>query len=148
MNAVDLEQYLHAHIPISRAMGITVASASIDIVELRAALMPNLNHRSTAFGGSVAAVAVLAGWCLLRLNLDDFSPVPQIVIQRSVVDYATPVLSDFEAVCMRPSADAWQRFMNAFTRRGRGRLSLAVAVRCDGVSVATFTGAFVAMKSG
>lgn len=147
MNAAELEHYLYTHIPISRAMGIAVVSASIETVELRAALEPNVNHRSTAFGGSVAAVAVLAGWSMLRLNLDDISPVPQIVIQRSVVDYTQPVRADFGAVCMRPSADRWQRFMQAFARRGRGRLALIVDVRCEGASVGAFSGQFVAMRS-
>ena len=147
MNGAELEQYLHTHIPISRAMDITVATASIEMVELRAALEPNVNHRSTAFGGSVAAVAVLAGWSLLRLNLDDHMPVPQIVIQRSVVDYASPVRTDFGALCMRPSPERWHRFMQAFTRRGRGRITLVADVRCEGESVGAFTGEFVAMKS-
>ena len=126
-------------------MGITVTTASVAVVELRAALAPNLNHRSTAFGGSVASLAVLAAWSVLRVGLDGIAPVPQIVVQRTTVEYATPVRSDFDAVCRRPSEDVWQRFMQAFTRRGRGRLRLAVDIRCGGESVGHLTGEFVAM---
>ena len=147
MNRADLEQYLHEHIPVSHAMGISVVTASTDEVELRAALAPNVNHRNTAFGGSVAALAILAGWSLLRIGLDGHIPIPQIVIQRSTMEYSAPVLADFDAVCRRPSDAAWQRFMSAFTRRGRGRLSLAVDVLCDGNPVGHLTGVFVAMDA-
>jgi thioesterase domain-containing protein len=146
MTAGDLEQYLHRHIPISAAMGITVVAASEESVQLRAALTPNLNHRSTAFGGSVGALAVLAGWSVLRIGLDHATPIPQIVIQRSSVEYAAPIYSDFEATCRRPSAEKWNRFMQAFTRRGRGRLRLAVDVHCEGEAVGHLTGEYVAMR--
>jgi thioesterase domain-containing protein len=148
MNAVDLQQYLHLHIPISSAMGITVTTASQDVVELRAAIAPNLNHRSTAFGGSVAAIALLAGWSLLRMGLDEFAPMPQIVIQRSSVEYTAPVWSDFDAMCRRPPEETWQRFMQALTRRGRGRIRLDVDIRCEGAAVGHLKGEFVAMRAG
>jgi thioesterase domain-containing protein len=146
MNAADLQQYLHRHIPISSALGITVTAASAEVIELRAALAPNLNHRSTAFGGSVASLAVLAAWSVLRVGLDGVTPTPQIVVQRTTMEYAAPVRSDFDAVCRRPPAEAWQRFMQAFTRRGRGRLRLKVDINCVGESVGHLTGEFVAMS--
>lgn len=148
MNSVELQQYLHRHIPISSAMGIAVTSASADEVELRAALAPNLNHRSTAFGGSVASLAVLAGWSLLRIGLDGVTPTPQIVIQRSTMEYLAPIRSDYDAICRRPSHDDWQRFTQAFERRGRGRLKLRVDVSCAGEPAGQLTGEFVAMVSG
>lgn len=148
MNAAELEQYLHRHIPISGAMGIAVVAASPDLVELKAALAPNVNHRSTAFGGSVASLAVLAGWSLLRIGLDEFTPTPQIVIQRSTIEYMAPIRADFSALCRRPSDEAWQRFLSAFMRRGRGRLRLLSDVRCEGEPAGHLTGEFVAMKSG
>jgi thioesterase domain-containing protein len=148
MTAGDLEQYLHRHIPISAAMGITVTAASPAVVELRAALAPNLNHRSTAFGGSVASLAVLAGWSLLRIGLDEVEPIPQIVIQRSTVEYVMPIQSDYDAICCRPSHDTWQRFMQALTRRGRGRLRLRADVNCEGEPAGHLTGEFVAMSAG
>lgn len=148
MNATELQQYLHQHIPISSAMRITVAAASPDGVELRAALAPNINHRSTAFGGSVASLAVLAGWSMLRIGLDDITPVPQIVIQRSTLEYMTPIRADFDAKCRRPSEETWQRFIQALNRRGRGRLRLLVDVQCEGLPAGHLTGEFVAMLDG
>lgn len=129
-------------------MGILVTSASPERVELRASLGPNLNHRSTAFGGSVASIAVLAGWSVLRVGVDAMVPTPQIVIQRSTMEYTAPIRGDFDAVCRRPSDEMWQRFMHALTRRGRGRLRLVSEVRCDGEPAGHMTGEFVALSSG
>lgn len=147
MNRSQLEHYLHHHIPVSHAMGITVTAATPDTIELRAALAPNLNHRSTAFGGSVASLAVLAGWSLLRLGLDAFTPTPQIVIQRSSIEYRAPVLHDFDAICHRPPQPTWQRFIDAFERRGRARIEVDVDIRCHGQSVGALNGAFVALRT-
>ena len=51
---VEVEQYLHRHIPLSAAMGIRVRLATPHRVELWAPLAPNINHQSTVFGGSAA----------------------------------------------------------------------------------------------
>lgn len=129
-------------------MGITVTAASPERVALRAALGPNLNHRSTAFGGSVVSLAVLAGWSIVRVGLAGIEPVPQIVIQRSTMEYTSPIRGDYDAVCRRPSEETWRRFMHALERRGRGRLRLVSEVHCDGEPAGHMTGEFVAMMSG
>ena len=64
MQAIDIEHYLHAHIPLSLAMGVKVLSSSREAVRLSAPLAPNINHRATVFGGSASAVALLAAWAL------------------------------------------------------------------------------------
>ena len=147
MDASALQEYLHRHIPVSQAMGITVVSASLEMIVLRAALAPNLNHRSTAFGGSVASLAVLAGWSLLRLGLDSFTPTPQIVIQHSTMDYTAPIDADFRATCRRPEDAAWRRFLRAFERRGRGRLVVQVDVTAEDQPSASLEAGFVALRS-
>ncbi len=127
-------------------MGIVVLEASHALIALRAALEPNLNHRSTAFGGSVASLAVLAGWSLLRIGFDNVAPTPQIVIQRSAMEYLAPIAGPFEARCARPRDEDWQRFLSTFTRRGRARLELDVDVHCDGAPAARLRGGFVAVR--
>jgi thioesterase domain-containing protein len=60
-----LEEYLHGHIPLSRAMQVSVRELTDELVVLGAPLAPNMNHRSTVFGGSASALAILAAWSLL-----------------------------------------------------------------------------------
>ena len=147
MDETGLQRYLHEHIPISRALGVGVAGATADRVRVRAPLEPNLNHRSTAFGGSVGAIAVLAGWGLMRIRVDHLSPVPHLVIQRSNLEYLLPIESDFEATCAAPSQDRWDRLWRAYTQRGRGRIDLTVEVTAAGELAARFHGTYAVLDS-
>lgn len=92
----SLKTYLQSHIPISEAMGVCVEHASKEKVILTAPFANNINHKKTVFGGSLHAVATLACWSLLHLNLEEV----QIVITRSEVDYRAPVDGDFKAECV------------------------------------------------
>lgn len=143
--ALELERYLHLHIPISAAMGVQVVTASRDLVRLTAPLEPNINHRRTVFGGSAAAVGILAGWALLHVRLGHGGTVSRIVIQRGTIDYDLPIEGDFDAVAVAPDPDLWDRFTRTLTRRGRGRIDLDVELACAGVSVGRSRGAYVVL---
>jgi thioesterase domain-containing protein len=145
VNAAALEAYLHQHIPISRAMGIGVVEASGERVSLRAPLEPNVNHRSTVFGGSCASVAILAAWTLVHLRVQAAGIVGRVVIQRGATDYRLPIQGSFLATCESPGESAWDRFDRALLRRGQARVELDAVVTSDGVVVATFAGAYVAI---
>ena len=64
-SAGALEHYLRARIPLTASLGVRVAEANLDCVQLSAPLAANINHSGTVFGGSAAAVATLAAWSLL-----------------------------------------------------------------------------------
>lgn len=141
-----LEVYLHQHIPLSLAMGVAVAEAGEGGVRLASPLAPNRNHRGTAFGGSVSSLAVLSAWALLHLRLRAAGHAARLVIQKSEFSYLKPIPDAFEAVCPAPSPAAWGRFLSAFERKGRGRLTLAAQVRCGGVEAGLFSGDYVALR--
>lgn len=138
------ERYLHEHIPLSRAMRVAVESIDGNGVRLRAPLAPNINHRSTVFGGSASAVAILAAWALVHFWLRALGIEGRVVIQRNSVEYLSPIETDFEAHCAPPSEREWQRFVDAVTRRGRGRIHLTAELRVEGLRVAHFEGVYVA----
>lgn len=145
MDIAGIEAYLHRHIPMSAAMGIRVVSADERGVRLAAALEPNLNHQSTAFGGSVSSLAILAAWTLAHVGLRDRGVEGRIVIQRSTTDYISPISGEFEAFCSAPSTAEWERFVSAVEKRGRGRLRLHAHVTCGGETAAEFHGLYVAL---
>lgn len=146
-DAFGLEAYLYQHIPLSKHLGVRVEHADIESVRLIAPLEPNLNHRMTGFGGSISAVAILAGWSILWCRLRERTGGHNIVIQRNSIDYLAPVTSDFTAICEAPSASHWQRFERAFDQRGRSRIELDVEVRVADTLAARFTGRFVALRA-
>jgi thioesterase domain-containing protein len=145
VNEPALEAYLHEHIPISRAMGIAVVEATDARISLRAPLEPNVNHRSTVFGGSCASVAILAAWTLVHLRVQAMGIAGRVVIQRGATEYRLPIHGIFTATCESPGKAAWERFDRALQRRGQARVELDAVVTSDGVVVATFSGAYVAI---
>ena len=128
-NIIEVEKYLHEH-------GIT----------LKAPLIPNINHRSTVFGGSVSALAILAGWTLVHVNLQGLSLSSRIVIQRNFIEYLQPIDGDFIAFCPFPSVEVWERFIKMLGRKSKSRIELNVDVFGDGVKAGSFTGVYVAMR--
>jgi len=142
----EVEAYLREHIPLSGGMGVAVVEAGPDGVTLEAPLHPaNVNHRSTAFGGSVAALAILAGWTVVHLRLRHEGIGAQTVIQTSDVRYDAPIHGPFQAVSEPIAERDWNRFTRGVTRHGRGRVQVSVTVRAEGEPAATFTGAYVAI---
>ena len=109
MNPLELEHYLHEHIPLSAAMQVTVLEASPAQVRLAAPLAPNINHRRTVFGGSAAAVATLAAWALLHLRLTAEGFAGRLVIRRSEMDFEQAIAGEFEAEATAPGDERWQR---------------------------------------
>lgn len=146
MTRGEVEEYLRKHIPLSAGMDIAVVAAGPGGVSIEVPLGPNVNHRSTAFGGSVAALAILAGWTLVHVRLRDEGLVTHTVIQSSALRYDAPIHGTFSAVTEPVEAEAWDRFTRTIRRRGKGRVRVSASVRSEGRRAATFTGAYVAFR--
>jgi len=142
IRAAALEQILHNEIPISRAMGIHVANYDGASLSLDAPLEPNLNHKRTAFGGSLYSLAVLCGWSLLHLKLADARIHKHIVIQESDIRYLHPVEHDMHAECRLDEA-AFRKFLHTLEKRGHARISLDVIITSGGRPAVKFTGRYV-----
>lgn len=140
--ASDLEQTLHREIPISREMGITVAAYDGKQLRLAAPIAPNINHKCTAFGGSLYSLAVLCGWGMLHLKLAEAGLHKHIVIQEADIRYLLPVDQNMLAECTLDDA-AFRRFMKTLEKHGRSRLSLDVIIRHNGQPAVEFSGRYV-----
>ena len=139
-----LEQYLHTHIPLSAAMKVSVCLASIDTVVLSAPLEPNINHKSTVFGGSASAVAILAAWSLLHLRLEHAGHRCEIVIQSNHMDYDRPISGEFIATSSLTDPAAWPAFLKMLTRKKRARIGVQSVLTFDNAPVGRLNGSFVA----
>lgn len=148
MNGDDLLRettaYLHTQIPLTRAMGVEVASYDGSELVLTAPLALNHNHLGTAFGGSLNAVATLAGYVLLWLELRDRSA--HIVIRESRIQFHRPVKSALRAVCRAPEGTTLDHFRASFERKGKARLELHVEIFAEEELAVAFDGTFVALR--
>ncbi|HKL61993.1 MAG TPA: YiiD C-terminal domain-containing protein [Woeseiaceae bacterium] len=138
-----LRDYLRTHIPLTAAMGVEVHDGRPERVVLSAPLTPNVNHQGTAFGGSVAALATLAAWSLLRVRLGEAGRTANVVIQRSRMEYCAAIDGELRAVCEFGDEDLWRRTIERLGRRRRARLELHSRLEQAGEHAARFSGTFV-----
>jgi thioesterase domain-containing protein len=138
-----LQATLQTEIPISQEIGITVGAYGNQCLALHAPLAPNINHKDTAFAGSLNAVATLAGWSLLWLVLDQAALGGKIVIQDSTIEYLRPVTSDFAAHCCLPKSEELARFLTILRRKARARLQLQATISEQDRVAVRFTGRYV-----
>lgn len=142
-----LESYLHQYIPISKAIGITALHASADKVILRAPFSNNINHKKTVFGGSLHAVATLACWSLLHVNLKNKNLKNQIVITQSETIYHWPVDSDFKVESKLPDQEDWQRFIKILNAKKKSRIHLSAHIYHKERLCVSYHGTFAAILS-
>lgn len=145
MNANELQEFLHSHIPISKAIGIEVQEVSAEGVRLAAPLGPNINHRETVFGGSASAVAILSAWSLVYLRLRAEGIAGKLVIQRNTMQYQQPITAGFTAAASIADAGSWQHFTQVLKRKQRARIGAASALYCNGERVGVLEADFVAL---
>ncbi|MFR0673655.1 YiiD C-terminal domain-containing protein [Enterobacterales bacterium AW_CKDN230030176-1A_HGKHYDSX7] len=141
-----LQALLHDDIPLTRQMGLEVRGWEAHVLRLGLPLAANVNHKNTMFGGSLYCVAVLAGWGWLHLRLREAGiDDGHIVIQDGQISYPRPVTGVAIAVCEAPPAEAWDRFVRLYQRRGRARLVLDTVVFNEGdeTPAVTFSGQYV-----
>lgn len=144
MEEIALETYLHEQIPASKLLQVGVKACSCERVELVAPLDVNINHKNTVFGGSLSALAILTGWSLIFMRLEETRN--EIVIQESSMLYVKAATGDVSAVSSYEESISWAKFNRSFYRRGKGRILVKSNVFCEGHIVASFNGTYVAFN--
>jgi thioesterase domain-containing protein len=145
MTEFDAEQYFHQQIPITRAMGVRVVMHDENEFVVEAPVALNSNHLRTGFGGSINAVATLAAYGLLWLELREHAV--HVVVAESSIRFLRPVRETIRAVCFRPDAEHWSAFRGQFAEKGTARITIRVNVVEEGQTAAEFEGIFVARKN-
>ena len=139
------EKFLHEKIPITRAMGVRVVANDENGFVIEAPVALNSNHLRTAFGGSINAVATLAAYGFLWLEVNDASV--HVLVAESSIRFIRPVRDTIRAICPRPAAEELAAFRSQFAEKRKARIALRVKVIEAGESAAEFEGVFVA-RSG
>jgi thioesterase domain-containing protein len=140
------QQTLHELLPISAAMAVTVGELPDGRLAIRAALAPNSNDKGTGFGGSIAALGIMAGWCAVTEAVHVRHPGTDVVIQRAETDYVAPARADFHACAAAFEPGVLERFLQTLARRGRARIVATVDVISADTRVAVVTGTYVARR--
>lgn len=147
LSAPELQRYLHAHIPLSSAMEVTVLAVTPEEVLLQAPLAPNINHRDTVFGGSAAALALLAAWSLLHARLHATGVEARLVIQRNSMEYERPMDGAFTARATLAQPQKWPAFAAMLARKGKARIAVAALLAQGQQRAGYLSGEFVALRA-
>ena len=140
----EAEEFFHAKIPLTRAMGVRVASDDAGAFVVTAPVALNYNHLHTAFGGSINAVATLAGYGLLWMQLRD--EAAHVVIAESSIRFLQPVRHTIRAICAEPDTQKLEAFCSTLRTKGKAKIALQVRVEEDGELAAEFQATFAALR--
>ncbi len=144
MSPPELTAYLHQHIPLTAALGARVTRSDRHEIEIHAPFAPNVNHRGTAFGGSLATMGILSGWAVLHQALSREKISAKLVIQKSQCEFAEPVNTGFNSISRITEKD-WAKFVATLKRYQKARITVASQIHAEGIEVVTHLGTYVAL---
>jgi len=145
MKLQELTDYINKHIPITFHLGAKVTYYDGEKLEVIAPIEPNLNHRNTAFGGSISAIGILSGWALLFVKLKEIGLKTRLVIQKSSFDFVEPIDGDFKALCVAPSNTEWNKFVKTLKKHGKARIRVDSEITSSTNNGGNHSGTYVAI---
>ncbi|MGM0675530.1 MAG: YiiD C-terminal domain-containing protein [Spirochaetota bacterium] len=143
MTDTELQTYLHEKIPITRAMGFTIAGAGPEQISIAVPLALNGNHQGTAFGGSISAALTTAAWACVHIAARQLDENAVVVVREGTTHYDRPLHNDFVANASFVSEQELARMHTRYSRSGRVKVRHTAEIRFEGEVAASFTGSFV-----
>jgi thioesterase domain-containing protein len=140
---MDLKQWIYQKIPAIKNFEFDIQSLKPGFINLRVPLKAHINHKGTAFGGSLYNSAVLACYLLVYSELKAVGESSDsFVISDGTMKYLKPVSGDFE-VKVGWSQVQLDATVKALRAKKKARWTLFAEIECEGVRCAEFQGRFV-----
>ena len=144
MEREEIVRILESQISLYKHLGLTPVEINDGRAHFRANLKDHFNHKGTAFGGSIYAVAVLAAYSLVLAVLKEHQiPTENIVIAKGEIRYLRPIEGDFDAICEFPSEYAREEFIEDLREQKSIRYELTTNVFRGDELCAELKGLFV-----
>lgn len=144
-NTGELEQYIHTHIPVVQKSGFRVETEALR-VRVGGRLADHVNHRGSAFGGSLGTAMTLSAWGQVRRMATAWGySRAVVVIQNQQVRFLAPVTRDFFSINDPIPESEQTRVRELLERFGKAKLTLHARVYHHGEdrARADFRGTFV-----
>lgn len=148
MTDAELQAYLHEKIPITRAMGFTIAASGPTSIAIAVPLALNGNHQNTAFGGSISAALTTAAWATVHIAARALDPDAVVVVRDGTTHYDLPLREDFLAEADFLSEHELERLSHRYGRAGKVKVRHAARIRSTTGVAASFSGSFVILAPG
>lgn len=138
-----LVEYLKQHVPLTCHIDIQAGQQADDWFELSAPLTPNLNDKQTAFGGTLAALCTLCGWCAVSSLCRDRQLEVDIAVLESRIRYRLPVTSDpITARASLPDKQTQALFLEKLIADGAARLEIDAQISMAAKTAVSFSGIY------
>lgn len=139
----DLKQWMYDKIPAVKNFEFDIQVIKPGYVSLKVPLQAHINHKGTAFGGSLYNSAVLACYLLVYSELTSIGESSDsFVISDGTMKYIKPVTGDFE-VKVGWSQVQLDSVVKALKTKKKARWTLFAEIECGGEKCAEFQGRFV-----
>jgi len=142
----EVKDILASGIPLSQFMQVEMIHCDGRSIQLQAPWEPNKNHKGAAFGGSLAAFAILTGWALIEVHLRTHSFPGELVIARSRMRFLRPITHELNSFCAFPPDYDLESHLKRMFARGRDSLDLSVTLGDVNQPALTFEGTYMAIK--
>lgn len=143
----ELQQTLLHEMPITKSMGIQVASYTDGRLAMQMPLEPNRNHQYSAFAGSLNALCTVVGWGSIYMLLKAKQQSGNIVIRRGKIRYLRPVfVPEFVAQAQPIPEDQLQYFYDLLASKGKSKLDISVEISDEQGPYVNFTGSYVVQE--
>lgn len=146
-------QEVHRDIPLSRHMEFSFRDFDCQLdkgakLYTDLPLLPNINDKQTAFGGSIATLATLSGWSLCTLISRHLGFPSQVVVYYSEQHYNAPIKEDFYSLATIDVSDL-QAFQRGLMTQKKAKLSVTVDIfpahsKTEQASAGRYTGKYLA----
>lgn len=143
--ASDFLPWLRQAIPLTQYMGIGGLEWRSQALVFDLQLEPLVNDKGTGFGGGVAGLATLLGWCYVTLLLDQTVGRCPVVVKDSSNCFVAPITDDFEMRCWCNEPSGVDTFLDSYRKKGRARLNLRVEAHQAGLLAFSYEGVYVAL---
>ncbi len=140
--ALELEQKILRKIPMLKAMNLTFDQYDGETLQLSAPLDANINDKGTAFGGSLATLATITGWCYTTLLAEHVGD-NEVVVADSQLRYLKPLKGRLVSHCSLSDLTVKEKFITDLNNKNRASLQLEVTIG-RGSPVLQFSGRYVA----
>ena len=136
----ELVKTWYATIPMSKAMGIRVLSATKDKLMTSCDLAFNKNLHNTMFAGSINTLATLTGWGWVNLQLEQQGLSGDIVLGKGSIKYLAPIPAHAYAVVDQTNVE--EDYQNV-AKNKKAKVHIICQVYSGDILAAEFTGTYV-----
>lgn len=113
------QDFLYAHIPLVKAMQMSLSNLTEHSLSATAPLTPNINDKQTVFGGSSAALMTVCGWSLIKMHLEQHGVLNDVVIHQADTKWIKAQSDDLIIQVRSQEPVNWQEICHQITSQNK-----------------------------